>query len=252
MARRFVSDLGSAGKYRSGLFWLRRSNCGRIGMGICICRSNCRTAPGRLRRGCGTPAMPIIASFEDGDLVHVEGTTQIYQGGLQLIATSICRARPDEVDLADFMCLSPADIDRLALRLAELLRSMQDLPLRNLAECFLTDEDFMQRLARSPAGIKNHHAYPGGLLEHVVNLMEVAEQRRRALSDFESRSAADGRVPARHGQGRGAFERSWFRLHRCRPAVGARGAGDLDARQQNLRRPRNWPASRCRRKPCCG
>ena len=44
------------------------------------------------------------------------------------------------------MCLTPADIDRLALRLAELLRSMQDLPLRNLAECFLTDDDFMQRV----------------------------------------------------------------------------------------------------------
>jgi len=114
-------------------------------------------------------------SFEDGDLVHVEGATQIYQGGLQLIATSICKARPEEVDLADFMCLTPGDIDRLALRLAEMLRSMQDLPLRNLAECFLTDDQFMQRLAKSPAGIKNHHAYPGGLLEHVVNLMEVAD-----------------------------------------------------------------------------
>src|SRR5262245_28173665 len=114
-------------------------------------------------------------SFEDGDLVHVEGATQIYQGGLQLIATSICKARPEEVDLADFMCLTPSDIDRLALRLSEMLRSMQDLPLRNLAECFLTDDGFMERLVRSPAGIKNHHAYPGGLLEHVVNLMEVAD-----------------------------------------------------------------------------
>ena len=25
----------------------------------------------------------------------------------------------------------------------------------------------------APAGVKNHHAYVGGLLEHVVNLMEV-------------------------------------------------------------------------------
>src|SRR5215218_7353064 len=38
-------------------------------------------------------------SFEDGDLVHVEGATQVFQGGLQLIATSICRARADEVDM---------------------------------------------------------------------------------------------------------------------------------------------------------
>jgi 3'-5' exoribonuclease len=114
-------------------------------------------------------------SFEDGQLVHVEGATQIFQGGLQLIATSICKARPDEVDMADFMTLTPADIDRLSLRLAEMLRSMRDVPLRNLAECLLSDDEFMRRLGRSPAGIKNHHAYPGGLLEHVVNLMEVAD-----------------------------------------------------------------------------
>src|SRR5689334_618994 len=56
-------------------------------------------------------------SFEDGDFVHVEGTTQIYQGGLQLIATSISKARENEVDMADFMPLAPAEIDRLAVRL---------------------------------------------------------------------------------------------------------------------------------------
>ncbi|HZZ70848.1 MAG TPA: HD domain-containing protein [Pirellulales bacterium] len=112
-------------------------------------------------------------NFEDGDFVHVEGTTQIYQGGLQLIATSISKAREDEVDMADFMPLSPVELDRLASRLAELLRGVRDPQLRNLVECFLSDDDFMAQFTKAPAGIKNHHAYPGGLLEHVVNLMEV-------------------------------------------------------------------------------
>ena len=35
------------------------------------------------------------------------------------------------------------------------------------------DEAFMAKFTKAPAGIKNHHAYQGGLLEHVVNLMEV-------------------------------------------------------------------------------
>ena len=112
--------------------------------------------------------------FDEGDFVRVEGSTQLYQGALQLIATSICKARDDEVEHADFMSLTPGEIDRLALRLAELLRSLGDGHMRNLAECFLSDDEFMRKFTRSPAGIKNHHAYPGGLLEHVVNLMEVA------------------------------------------------------------------------------
>jgi 3'-5' exoribonuclease len=114
-------------------------------------------------------------SFEDGDFVRVEGTTQLFQGAMQMIATSVCKARSEEIDPADYMSLTPAEIDRMAVRLAQLLRSLADPHLRNLAECFLVDADFMSRFARAPAGVKNHHAYPGGLLEHVLNLMEIAK-----------------------------------------------------------------------------
>lgn len=112
-------------------------------------------------------------NFDDGDFVRVEGSTQLYQGALQLIAANVCKARFEEVDPADFMPLTPAEIDRLAVRLGELLRSMSNPQLVTLAECFLMDDDFMKRFMKSPAGVKNHHAYIGGLLEHVVNLMEV-------------------------------------------------------------------------------
>lgn len=111
--------------------------------------------------------------FEDGEFVLVEGSTQVYQGALQLIATKITRARADDVDPADFMPLGPADIDRLLTRLTQLLRGLKDPHLRNLAECFLLDDPLMRKVAKAPAGVKNHHAYLGGLLEHVVNLMEV-------------------------------------------------------------------------------
>jgi 3'-5' exoribonuclease len=174
MARRFVADLGQQENidqvFLASQKQLRPNRNGNLYLQVDLSDRS-----GMISARMWNAGDSDYRGFEDGDLVRVEGATQLYQGGLQLIATSICKARRDEVDLADFMCLTPADIDRLALRLAELLRSMNDLPLRNLAECFLTDDDFMQRIARSPAGIKNHHAYPGGLLEHVVNLMEVAD-----------------------------------------------------------------------------
>ena len=112
-------------------------------------------------------------NFDDGDFVRVEGNTQLYQGCLQLIASNICKARDDEIDYGDFMPITPQEIDRLAGRLRELLRGMKNAHLLTLAECFLIDDEFMGRFTRAPAGVKNHHAYVGGLLEHVVNLMEV-------------------------------------------------------------------------------
>ena len=112
-------------------------------------------------------------AFENGDYVLVDGSTQLFQGNMQMIANSIRRARSDEVDESDFLTLQSADIDKMAGRLAEILRSIQTPELRNLAECFLMDTDFMTKFTAAPAGMKNHHAYRGGLLEHVVGLMEL-------------------------------------------------------------------------------
>ena len=111
--------------------------------------------------------------FENGDFVLVDGQTQLFQGNMQMIANSIRRARPDEVDESDFVTLQSAEIDKMAARLTEILRSIQTPELRNLAECFLMDNEFMAKFTAAPAGMKNHHAYRGGLLEHVVGLMEL-------------------------------------------------------------------------------
>jgi 3'-5' exoribonuclease len=37
------------------------------------------------------------------------------------------------------------------------------------------DSEFMAKFTTAPAGMKNHHAYQGGLLEHVVSLMELVQ-----------------------------------------------------------------------------
>jgi len=112
-------------------------------------------------------------AFENGDFVRVEGNTQLFQGNMQLIASAIRRARPDEVNETDFLVLRGEEIDQMARRLAEILRSIRTPELRNLAECFLMDSSFMTKFHTAPAGMKNHHAYKGGLLEHVVGLMEL-------------------------------------------------------------------------------
>jgi 3'-5' exoribonuclease len=111
--------------------------------------------------------------FENGDFVVVDGATQLFQGNMQLIANRIRRARPDEVCEADFVTLQSADVDRMRDRLVEMLANIQTPPLQRLSRAFVEDEVFMDKFCRAPAGIKNHHAYKSGLLEHVVSLMEL-------------------------------------------------------------------------------
>lgn len=115
----------------------------------------------------------VYKSFDNGDYVRVEGTAQLFQGAMQMIATRLSKVDPEEVSEDDFTPLAAVEVDKLVLRLGEILRGMTNPHLQNLAECFLLDEAFMAKLTRAPAGVKNHHAYHGGLLDHVVHLMEV-------------------------------------------------------------------------------
>ncbi|MGA2034604.1 MAG: HD domain-containing protein [Thermoguttaceae bacterium] len=115
----------------------------------------------------------VYRSFENGDYVRVEGTTQLFQGAVQLIATRLSKVDPGEINADDFTPLRALEVDKLVMRLSEILRGLNDPGLQTLGECFLLDEAFMAKFTRAPAGVKNHHAYQGGLLEHVVNLMEV-------------------------------------------------------------------------------
>src|SRR5262245_34075212 len=100
-------------------------------------------------------------NFENGDYVRVEGTTQLFQGSIQLIASSIRKAPEGEVDPEAFMLLGSHDIDRLTVRLSGMLRKIRDPHLLNLGECYLMDDEFMRKLCKAPAGVKNHHAYHG-------------------------------------------------------------------------------------------
>ena len=111
--------------------------------------------------------------FDNGDFVRIQGTSQLYNGGMQVLAKKIDKSDGQGIDESDFVTLSNEKVEQMVSRVAELLRGMRNVHLRNLAECFLVDEEFMKGFRTAPAGVKNHHAYQGGLLEHVLSLMEV-------------------------------------------------------------------------------
>jgi 3'-5' exoribonuclease len=114
--------------------------------------------------------------FEPGDFVHVRGKTQVFQGSLQLILTHLEVVDRTSVEPAEFLPQSSQNVGKLMARLREVLLAMTNPHLRALVECFLIDELFVCKFSTAPAGIKNHHAYQGGLIEHVVTLLNVADR----------------------------------------------------------------------------
>ena len=112
--------------------------------------------------------------FDNNDYVRAEGATQRFMGAIQFIAKRLTKVEAEAVETEEFVRLQAVDIPKLKVRLQELLRTLSNPDLANLADCFLIDESFMTSFCKSPAGIKLHHAYPGGLLEHSLHAMEVA------------------------------------------------------------------------------
>jgi 3'-5' exoribonuclease len=118
----------------------------------------------------------LFRSFEAGDFLLVKGKVQLFQGALQMILSHIDRVEAEKVDLADFLPHTEHDVSKLLERLRGNLLRLESPHLRALMECFLMDEAFMQSFCKAPAGIRNHHAYLGGLLEHVVTLLDAADR----------------------------------------------------------------------------
>lgn len=175
MARRFVGQLGQQENvneiFLAGEKQLRPNRNGNLYL-----QMELSDRTGTISARMWNASDAIYRSFENGDYVRVEGSTQLFQGAMQLIVSRICRVEGTEVVEDDFTALPAVQVDRLVVRLGELLRGMTSPHLRNLAECVLVDEELMSKLSRAPAGIKNHHAYRGGLLEHIVGLMEVVSR----------------------------------------------------------------------------
>src|SRR5438309_657494 len=114
--------------------------------------------------------------FEEGDFLRIKGKVQLFQGSLQVIFTALERQTAEDVNLIDFLPRTEQDVGRLFERLRTLLLRLENPHLRALAECFLMDSAFVDAFCKVPAGIRNHHAYLGGLLEHVVSLLEGADR----------------------------------------------------------------------------
>lgn len=110
-----------------------------------------------------------------GDLVRVRGKVQVYQGGLQMIVAQIDPAPAATYDPDDFRVQPQANAGPMLSRLKEIMKSLTDAQLQVLADCFLEDESLMDDLCIAPAGVKAHHAYHGGLIEHVVAMADVAD-----------------------------------------------------------------------------
>jgi 3'-5' exoribonuclease len=175
MVRRFVDQLGD-GEAVDEVFLVADKQLRANRNGNYYIQVELRDRSGGISARLWNAGEQLFRSFETGDFVVAKGKVQLFQGSLQIILSHLEKSEAKAVELVDFLPHTEHDVSKLLERLRAALQKVGNPHLRALAECFLIDEEFMRGLCRAPAGVRVHHAYVGGLLEHLVTMTDVAER----------------------------------------------------------------------------
>jgi 3'-5' exoribonuclease len=117
----------------------------------------------------------IFRSMPDSGFLRIRAKIENYQNNLQCVIEQFFPAKPGTYDIADLLPQTKKNIPRMCARTSEILGSIQNRHLAALLQAYLDDEKLMADFSRAPAAMSFHHAYIGGLLEHTLNAMEVAD-----------------------------------------------------------------------------
>jgi 3'-5' exoribonuclease len=117
----------------------------------------------------------IGAHFEKNDFIRVVGRPVVYQDKIQLNIVQVRKLNPDEVEIEDFLPTTKRNIDEMVRTLLDIIRREVKNPwIQKFLLSIFEDPEVLTRVKRAPAAKTNHHAWVGGLLEHIVHLCELA------------------------------------------------------------------------------
>jgi 3'-5' exoribonuclease len=116
-----------------------------------------------------------LDAFEQEDFLKVKGLLNKYKNRFQITIHKLRRMSDTEVDFADYLPKTTKDVDELWRTLTDFVASFQDPHLRALVQAFMADPEIAAAYRNAPAAKTLHHAYIGGLLDHVVSLFRSCD-----------------------------------------------------------------------------
>jgi 3'-5' exoribonuclease len=116
-----------------------------------------------------------MGTFEQDDFLKIKGLINRYNQRFQLTIHKLRKMVDSEVDFGDYLPKGNKDVGELWRELCAFVRTVQDSHLRALLDAFLADPEIANAYRNAPAAKTLHHAYIGGLLDHVVSLMRSCD-----------------------------------------------------------------------------
>jgi 3'-5' exoribonuclease len=117
----------------------------------------------------------VLTVFEQDDFLKIKGLVNKYKNRFQLTIHKLRKLGDSEIEFADYLPKTTKDIDGLWQALTDFVSSFQNLHLQALVRAFMADPEIAAAYRNAPAAKTLHHAYIGGLLDHVVSLFRSCD-----------------------------------------------------------------------------
>src|ERR1035437_6680086 len=118
----------------------------------------------------------ISKDFDRGDIVKVRGSASRFDDRLQMKVDQLRKAQAAEADKTDLMPATTYDVAALWTQLLGFVDSFTEPNLKLLLATLLADPQIALAYREAPAAKQLHHAWLGGLLEHVISLLTLADR----------------------------------------------------------------------------
>ena len=115
----------------------------------------------------------VLTSCSEGCYVKVQGQVSRYQGKFQITLSRMRSAASDEVESADFVPTTRFEVSAMEAELRGYVAEFRNPWLERLVLSFLDDPEVGPLFRTAPAAKRLHHAWIGGLLEHVLHLVRI-------------------------------------------------------------------------------
>ncbi len=111
----------------------------------------------------------------NGDFVKISGQVNEYNGTLQLNLQSVHRIDEAGIDPTDFLPSSKRNPEEMMAELTAYIGKVKDPHFRKLLKMIFQNQELKEKLMKAPAAKAMHHAFLGGLLEHILSLSRLCE-----------------------------------------------------------------------------
>jgi 3'-5' exoribonuclease len=117
----------------------------------------------------------VLNAFEQDDFLKVKGLVNKYKNRFQLTIHKLRKLGESEIEFSDYLPKTTRNIDELWQTLTDFVSSFRDPHLKSLVQAFMSDPEIATAYRNAPAAKTLHHAYIGGLLDHVVSLFRSCD-----------------------------------------------------------------------------